>query len=186
MVFQFPNRSGVSHHGAPVRKCQAVASTTRRRSTGGRPVSAAAGNTGPITAHTPSEITSRDTSSRIADKHPTSLATRPSAAERIDGARLGLSDTLDQEATSGDGLDLYDAETEALYRLERDVMSAAFAVRRLIGMPSKVTKATREAKATVIRYPLRPGAKAPDIWDALGDLEMYQMGAPFCHRCRRE
>ena len=37
-----------------------------------------------------------------------------SAAERIDGARLGLSDTLDQEATSGDGLDLYDAETEAL------------------------------------------------------------------------
>ena len=57
---------------------------------------------------------------------------------------------------------------------------------RLIGMPSKVTKATREAKATVIRYPLRPGAKAPDIWDALGDLEMYQMGAPFCHRCRRE
>lgn len=101
-----------------------------------------------------------------------------SAAERLDEARLGLTDTLDQEATSGDGLDLYNAETEALYRLERDVMSAAFAVRRLIGMTSKVTKATREAKATVIRYPLRPGAKAPDIWDALGDLEMYDMGAP--------
>ena len=57
-------------------------------------------------------------------------------------------------------------------------MSAAFAIRRLIGMSSKVTKAAREARATVIRYPLRSGAKAPDIWDALGDLEMYEMGAP--------
>ena len=40
------------------------------------------------------------------------------AAERLDEARLGLSNTLDQEAPSGDGLDLYDAETEALYRIE--------------------------------------------------------------------
>ena len=47
-----------------------------------------------------------------------------------------------------------------------------------MGMPSKVTKATRETKATVVRYPLRAGAKTPDIWDALGDLYMYDLGAP--------
>ena len=29
---------------------------------------------------------------------------------------------------------------EAVYQVERDVMSGAFAARRLIGMPSKVTK----------------------------------------------
>ncbi|VWX50178.1 hypothetical protein MICRO116_980004 [Micrococcus sp. 116] len=60
-MFQFPNRSGRSRHGAPVRKRHAVASTTARRSTGGRPVDFGAGNSGPITAQTSSEMTSRDT-----------------------------------------------------------------------------------------------------------------------------
>lgn len=60
-MFQFPNRSGMSRHGAPVRNRHAVASTTVCRSTGGRPVDFAEGNNGPITAHASSEITSRDT-----------------------------------------------------------------------------------------------------------------------------
>lgn len=102
-----------------------------------------------------------------------------SAADRLEQARLGLPEPFDQEEDSSlDGTDQCDAETEALYLVERDVMNGAFAVRRLMGMPSKVTKATRETKATVVRYPLRAGAKTPDIWDALGDLYMYDLGAP--------
>lgn len=100
-------------------------------------------------------------------------------AERLDQARLGLSDVLDKEAAvCADEEDLLDPEAEALYRVERDVLYGAFALRRLVGMPSKVTKATREAKATVVRFSLRPGADAPDMSDALGDLQMYDMAAP--------
>lgn len=101
------------------------------------------------------------------------------AAERLERARLGLPAVLDQ-AVDGelDGADSYEAEIEALYLVERDVVNGAFAVRRLIGMPSKVTKATRETKARVVRYPLRVGAKTPDVWDAFGDLDMYDMEAP--------
>lgn len=102
-----------------------------------------------------------------------------SAAERLEQARLSLPAVLDQvDDGEPDGEDRYEAETEALYLVERDVMNAAFAVRRLIGMPSKVTKATRETKTRVVRYPLRTGAKTPDIWDALGDLDMYDLEAP--------
>ncbi|GGO67580.1 hypothetical protein GCM10010910_29670 [Microbacterium nanhaiense] len=60
-MFQFPNRSGTSRHGAPVRYRYAVASTTARRSTGGRPVAFGTGNNGPITAQVSSEISVRDT-----------------------------------------------------------------------------------------------------------------------------
>ena len=45
-------------------------------------------------------------------------------------------------------------------------------------MPSKVTEQTRESKATVVHLLLRTGARAPDICDALGDLEMYDLQAP--------
>lgn len=58
---QFPNRSGTSRHGAPVRTRHAVAATTVRRSTGGLPVDFPFGNNGPIADRAASEITSRDT-----------------------------------------------------------------------------------------------------------------------------
>lgn len=97
------------------------------------------------------------------------------AADRLEQARLGLAQQL---AELGDGDDAYEREAEAVYQVERDVMSGAFATRRLIGMRSKVTKGARATRAVVTRFPLRDGAKTPDVWDALGDLEMYDMGAP--------
>lgn len=60
----------VHQHGAPVRNYHAAASTTVRRSTGGRPVDFAVEKSGPITAHASSEITSRDTRSRLAQASP--------------------------------------------------------------------------------------------------------------------
>lgn len=97
------------------------------------------------------------------------------AADRLEQARLGLAHRL---AELGDGDDAFEQETEAVYQVERDVMSGAFAARRLIGMPSKVTKGARTARAVVTRFALGDGAKAPDIWDALGDLNIYDTGAP--------
>jgi hypothetical protein len=41
-----------------------------QRSTGGRPVAVRGGSNGPITAQTSSEITSRDTPSRLAERNP--------------------------------------------------------------------------------------------------------------------
>ncbi|WP_406831718.1 hypothetical protein ABEG17_02565 [Pedococcus sp. KACC 23699] len=95
------------------------------------------------------------------------------AADRLEEARLGLAHRLE----FGDGDDAYEQETEAVYQVERDVMSGAFAARRLIGMPSKVTKRARATKAVVTRFPLRGDVSAPDTWDALDDLEMYDMDA---------
>ena len=97
------------------------------------------------------------------------------AADRLEQARLGLAQRL---AELGDGDDAYEQEAEAVYQVERDVMSGAFATRRLIGMPSKVTKGARATRAVVTRFPLRDGAKTPDVWDALGNLERYDTGAP--------
>lgn len=74
----------------------------------------------------------------------------------------------------------YDDEVEALYRVERDAMTGCFVVRRLIGMPSKVTKNARATRAAVVQFPLLAGARAPDIYDALGELDMYQFEAPTC------
>lgn len=96
-------------------------------------------------------------------------------ADRLEQARLGIVHELgDLEGSD----DVYAQETETVYRIERDVMSGTFAVRRLIGMPSKVTKKTRATKAAVTRFPLRDGAKAPDLWDALGNLDMYDTDTP--------
>ncbi len=97
------------------------------------------------------------------------------AADRLEQARLGLAQQL---AELGDGDDAYEQEAEAVYQVERDVMSGAFATRRLIGMPSKVTKGARATRAVVTRFPLRDDAKTPDVWDALGNLERYDTGAP--------
>jgi hypothetical protein len=75
MVFQLPNRSGTSRHGAPVRNRQAAASTTVSRSTGGRPVAFTFGNNGPITAHaSSSEITSRNTIQDSPASHQNSIS----------------------------------------------------------------------------------------------------------------
>lgn len=97
------------------------------------------------------------------------------AADRLEEARFGLGRRIAESAHRDDAYEAWDEETEAVYEVERDVMSGAFAVRRLIGMPSKVTKEARATKAAVTRFPLRDGAKAPDIYDALGDLDMYEM-----------
>ncbi|GAB3087988.1 hypothetical protein [Isoptericola nanjingensis] len=97
------------------------------------------------------------------------------SADRLEEARFGLALRLDQVH---DRDDAYEEETEAVYQVERDVMSGAFATRRLIGMPLKVTKGARATKATVTRFPLRDGATAPDAWDALGYLEMYETATP--------
>lgn len=97
------------------------------------------------------------------------------AADRLEEARFGLGHRLGEFGADDDA---YEQEAEAVYRVERDVMSGAFAARRLIGMPSKVTKGARATKAVVTRFPLCVDAKAPDIWDALGDLEMYDTHAP--------
>lgn len=42
----------------------------------------------------------------------------------------------------------------------------------------RVTKRARATKAVVTVLPLRDGARAPDLWDAFGNLDMYDMDAP--------
>ena len=64
-------------------------------------------------------------------------------ADRLEQARLGIVHELDDLEGSDD---VYAQETETVYRIERDVMSGTFAVRRLIGMPSKVTKKLERRK----------------------------------------
>jgi len=96
------------------------------------------------------------------------------AAERLETVaalpNLGLPDYDDPAFDEED-------EVEAFYRVERDVMVGCFAVRRLIGMPSKVTKQARATKAAVAQFPLRAGARIPDSYDALGELDMYRLDA---------
>lgn len=96
-------------------------------------------------------------------------------ADRLEEARLGLGH---RPVQLGDGEEAFEEKTEALYGVERDVMAGAFAARRLLGMPSKMTKDARATTAVVTRFPLREGAKTPDLWDVLGDLDMYEIGRP--------
>ncbi|MBB1032850.1 hypothetical protein G6031_00365 [Dietzia sp. CQ4] len=97
------------------------------------------------------------------------------AAGRLEEFRLGLASEFEQ----GEGTDSeFDIVSEAIYQVERNVIFGTFAVRRLLGMPSKVTKSARATKATVMRFSLRPGEEAPDQWDIFGDLEMYEMSTP--------
>lgn len=97
------------------------------------------------------------------------------AAERLEIAaakpNLGLPDGDDPAFDHA-------VEVEAFYQVERDVMAGCFAVRRLIGMPSKVTKRARATKAAVTRFPLIAGARSPDAFDALGELDMYLIESP--------
>lgn len=75
-------------------------------------------------------------------------------------------------------LDRVDDEADLLYSVERDVMFGCFAVRRLIWMPSKVTKEARKAKVTVIQYPKITAAPTLNVWEALGELDMFDYDAP--------
>lgn len=94
-------------------------------------------------------------------------------ADRLEEARFGLSEVLDLHG--------YESEecAQAFYQLERDVMAGAFATRRLIGMPSKVTQRARTSSVNVTRFALREGAKSPDLWDVLSGLDMYLITAPM-------
>jgi len=96
------------------------------------------------------------------------------AAERLEVAasltNLGLRDYDDPAFNDDD-------EVEALYQVERDVMAGCFAVRRLIGMPSKVTRQARATKSAVTQFPLLSGARVPDGLDVLGELDMYRIEA---------
>lgn len=97
------------------------------------------------------------------------------AAGQLEEFRLGLAFEFEQGEDTDDEFDIV---SEAIYQVERNVIFGTFAVRRLLGMPSKVTKSARATKATVMRFALRSDEKAPDQWDILGDLEMYEMSAP--------
>lgn len=94
------------------------------------------------------------------------------AADRLEEAEFGLARLLERHGVESD------EGAEALYQVERDVMASAFAARRLIGMPSKVTKGARAASVAVTRLPLRDGEGAPDLWDVLCGLEMYEIAEP--------
>lgn len=98
------------------------------------------------------------------------------AADRLEEARFGLGVRLD--AIPEHEEEFEELAMEAVYQVERDAMTAAFAIRRLIGMPSKVTKKVRNSTAQLTRFPLREGFKTPDVWDALGEIEAYDLAAP--------
>lgn len=89
------------------------------------------------------------------------------AADRLEQAQLGLVHEL-SKLEGGD--DAYAKESDTVYRVERDVMSGTFAVRRLIRMPSKVTKKARTTNAVATVFPLRDGARTPDLWMLLATL----------------
>lgn len=97
-------------------------------------------------------------------------------ADRLEQARLGLNSVLDLAQNDEDNFE--ELEMEAVYQVERDAMNAAFAVRRLIGMPLKVTKAARKTQVQITRFPLREGSRVPDVWDALGAIDMYDLDVP--------
>ena len=96
------------------------------------------------------------------------------AAERLDVAdqmpNLGVREDDDPHFNDDD-------EVEAFYRVERDVMSGCFAVRRLIGMPSKVTQHARATKAAVTQFPLLAGARVPHALEGLDVLDIYRLEA---------
>lgn len=75
-----------------------------------------------------------------------------------------------------------DAETEAIFEVERDVMVGAFALRRLLEMPYKVTQQIRKYTVEVTTYPLRSDRSTPDFIDALDAFEWYDLTKPEASR----
>ena len=74
--------------------------------------------------------------------------------------------------------DDYDPEVEAIYMIERDIMVGCFALRRLLGMPYKVTQKVRKRTVPVTTYPLRAGCCPPDAIDALTAFDWYDLRQP--------
>lgn len=74
--------------------------------------------------------------------------------------------------------DDYDAEVEAIYMIERDIMMGCFALRRLLGMPYKVTQEIRKKTVPVTIYPIREGQQPPDAIDALDAFGFYNLDQP--------
>lgn len=74
--------------------------------------------------------------------------------------------------------DDWDTETEAIFEVERDVMVGCFALRRLLGMPFKVTQAVRKRTVQVTTYPLREGSRPPANLYAGDAFELYDLTKP--------
>lgn len=80
--------------------------------------------------------------------------------------------------------DDHDPEVEAIYTIERDIMIGCFALRRLLGMPYKVTPEIRKKTASVMIYPIREGQQPPDAIDALDAYGFYNLDQPSpLNRC---
>lgn len=77
-----------------------------------------------------------------------------------------------------DSEDSYEAETEAVFEVERALMVGSFALRRLLGMPYKVTKQIRKSTVEVTAYPLRADRSAPDFLDAISAFDWYDLTRP--------
>lgn len=89
-------------------------------------------------------------------------------------AQLAHWDLLDEAEADGRG----EAQTEAIFEVERDVMVGSFSLRRLLGMPYKVTKQIRKSTVEVTTYPLRADRSAPDFIDAVRAFERYDLTQP--------
>ncbi len=74
--------------------------------------------------------------------------------------------------------DDYEDEVEAIYTIERDIMMGCFALRRLLGMPYKVTQEIRKKTVPVTIYPIREGQQPPDDFDALDAFDLYNLDQP--------
>lgn len=78
----------------------------------------------------------------------------------------------------GEEADNFDPLVEAVYSIERDVMVGCFSMRRLLGMPYKVSQEVRARKVEVTLYPLQPERRPPDSLDALDLFDWYDMTRP--------
>lgn len=74
--------------------------------------------------------------------------------------------------------DEWESETEEIFAIERDVMVGCFALRRLLGMPYKVTQEIRKRTVQVTVYPLREDRSVPDYLDAVYALDLYDFTKP--------
>lgn len=101
------------------------------------------------------------------------------AAERLELAKFELSDRLEKayDQADEDGF-FYDPGAEVLYQVERDLLFSAYAMRRLIGMPTKITQKTATSRINIVNFPLKEKSKVPDFWDALGEVDMYDFYTP--------
>lgn len=99
-------------------------------------------------------------------------------AARLRGAAI---ETAQEDWPRGVGDD-WEVESEAIFAIERDVMVGSFALRRLLGMPYKVTQSVRKRTVQVTAFPLRSGRSAPDPMDALDAFDWYDLTQLTSHR----